>query len=434
MRHPGLRLLLAGIVCGMTVVTAAETAPRTHRDYRRLSEAAYARKDYAAARSANAAALRLRPDSPRYRYNAAAFSARAGDEAAALAALRELASLGVFFPAERDPDFATLQGKPGFLAALRSLAANREPRGALELRGELPGRTGIIEGIAFRDRTGEFFLGDVHYRCIWRRDARGQVTRFTAEDEELLGIFGIAIDERRNTLWATMTALPEMAGYTAEMKGQTGLAEFNLATSDLRRVIPVPGDGRDHGLGDLVLGADGTVYATDSLAPVIWKYSPEAEEIEKFVESSDFSSLQGLAFVNRVLIVSDYDNGLFAVEAPTADAARASAIVVRPLAAPAGTTLVGLDGLLSTPLGLVATQNGTNPQRIVLIALATEKQSPTAVTILASGQPALTDLTLLTLANGQPTAVAGSGWEGFDPTKSPSPRAHMVRLVQAPLP
>ena len=56
-----------------------------------------------------------------------------------------------------------------------------------------------------------------------------------------------------------MSAVPEMSGYTPEMKGQAALAEFNLATSELRRVIPVPPDGRDHGLGDLCVAPDGTV-------------------------------------------------------------------------------------------------------------------------------------------------------------------------------
>ena len=153
---------------------------------------------------------------------------------------------------ERDPDLASLQGTPEFARILHEFAAKRAPQGEAEIVAELPGRTGIIEGIAFRERTGDLFLSDVHHRCIWRRDREGRVARFTAEDEELLGIFGIAIDEPRNTLWAAMSAVPEMAGYTPEMKGYAALAEFNLATSELRRVIPVPVDGREHGLGDLV--------------------------------------------------------------------------------------------------------------------------------------------------------------------------------------
>jgi len=59
-----------------------------------------------------AAALKLRPDSPRYLYNVAAMSALSGDPAAAISHLRQLAMLGVHLPAQQDADFASLQGQP----------------------------------------------------------------------------------------------------------------------------------------------------------------------------------------------------------------------------------------------------------------------------------------------------------------------------------
>ena len=61
----------------------------------------------------------------------------------------------------------------------------------------LPDMTGLIEGIAFRSRTGAYYFGDVHRRCVWQRAADGTVTRFTAPDERLLGVFRIEIDEGR---------------------------------------------------------------------------------------------------------------------------------------------------------------------------------------------------------------------------------------------
>jgi hypothetical protein len=420
---------LAGLVAMLLAsggLHAADDAAKTHPQYRADGIAAYQRKDYAAARTAFTAALKLRPDSPRYLYNVAALSALLGDEAAALAHLRQLAQLGVYMPVEKDADFASLQGKAEFTGVLRVLNENREPRGNVEVMAEVPGRTGIIEGIAHRDRTGDLFLGDVHHRCIWKRDQRGQLTQFSAEDDELLGVFGLAIDERRNTLWAATSALPEMTGFSKGLKGQAALAEFNLATSELRRVVPVPGDGRDHQLGDLVVTPDGTVYATDSAAPIIWSLAPGAAEMEKFIESRDFVSLQGIVFMNRHLVVSDYGNGLFTIEPATAR--------IRSLAAPRNTTLLGLDGLVAIPGSLIATQNGIEPQRVVQITLAADLTTVKDVTVLASGLSNFSDLTLITLVNDRPTVIANSGWDGFDPAKSTHPRAHVVRLFQVALP
>lgn len=420
-RHLALPLLLSS-----TSLPAAEPLAPSHLDHRATAEAAYERRDYAAARTATLSALTLRPDSPRYLYNLAALSALTGNATEAIRYLERLAALGVTLPAERDPDFASLQGTPAFLRVLQKLADNRAPQGEVELLAELPGRTGILEGIAFRPRTGDLFLSDVHHRCLWRRDRTGQVSRFSAEDEDLWGMFGLALDEERNALWVAMSAVPEMAGFTSELKGEAAVAEFNLTTSELRRVVPIPGDGRDHGLGDLILGPDGTLYATDSKAPVIWKLATDADEFEKLVDSPMFASLQGLAWWKGELIVADYSHGLFAVD-PASGRSRA-------FVPPGGTTLLGIDGIVAAPGGLVATQNGVSPQRVIHIALSGEVASVAAVTVLASGLPRLDDVSLITIVDGRPTFIAGAGWEGFDPAKARQPSPHAVRILQTSLP
>ena len=423
MRLPLLAVAL--LVLAPSVLQHARAA-ESHRDFRLKGEAAYNRKDYAAARTAFATAVELRPDSPRYLHSAAALCALTGDTDAALEYLHRLAALGVSTPVERDPDFARLQGTVPFAKILRQLADNRAPQGEAEVFAELPGRTGIIEGIVHRPRTGDLFLGDVHHRCIWRRDRDGKITRFTAEDDELLGVFGLVIDEERNTLWAATSAVPEMTGFTAEMKGRTALAEFNLATGELRRVVPVPGDGRDHALGDLLVAPDGTIFATDSTAPVIWQLAPGAEEIQKHAESPLFSSLQGLVLAKRALLVADYANGLLLVDLATGN--------VTALATPKNSTLLGLDGLVAMPGGLVAVQNGVTPQRVLRIEFNPEMDAVTSVTVLAAGLPHLTDLSLVTLVHDRPTFIAGAGWDGFDPAKSAHPPAHTVRIFQLAAP
>src|SRR4051812_7575847 len=104
-----MRRFVATVFLFGSLLAAATDAPKTHRDYRLEAEAAYERKDYAAAKKATLAALDLRPDSPHYLYNLAALSALTGDLATALDTLHRIAALGVVMPIERDPDFAKLQ-------------------------------------------------------------------------------------------------------------------------------------------------------------------------------------------------------------------------------------------------------------------------------------------------------------------------------------
>ena len=170
MRPACFLLLFASLLLPSAPASAQPAADSAaHPALRRSAEAAYQRKDFAAARDAYAAALALRPDSPRYLHHLAATQALTGRPDEALATLHRLTALGVATAVERDPDFASLQGTPAFNAVRTALAANREPQGQADLLVELPGRTGLIEGLAFRDRTGDLFLGDVHQRCIWRR-------------------------------------------------------------------------------------------------------------------------------------------------------------------------------------------------------------------------------------------------------------------------
>lgn len=396
----------------------------THLDLRREAQQAYQQKNYPAALAATAEALRLRPDSPRYLHNLAALSVLTGDQPAALNYLRRLAALGVVTDIERDPDLGPLQGTPEFLRLLELFAANRAPQGNAQLLAELPGRTGILEGIAFREKTGDVFLADVHHRCIWRRDRAGDLTRFSAEDESLFGIFGLALDEPRGALWAATAAVPEMSGFDPEFKGHAALAEFDLRTGELRRLIPAPLDGREHGLGDVALASDGTILLTDSKTPALWRYTPGADELEKLLESPAFSSLQGLIVQGKSLLVADYSHGLLLVDLPTGN--------VTALAPPPNATLLGIDGLaaLSSPDGLVlyASQNGVTPQRILRLTLSPDLAKIADVKVLAAAHPHLTDLSLLTFVHDRPTVIAGAGWDAFEAAKSKPPPPRTVHL------
>jgi len=422
MRCPRSLLFSAVITLGCGPI-GADAQP--HREHRLEAEEAYAQKDYAAAKAALRAALDLRPDSPRYLRMLAAVSALSGDDDSALAALNQIAALGVATTIERDADFATLQGSAEFRRIQQRFADNRAPTGQAVVMEKLPGRTGIIEGLAYRSRTGELFLGDVHHRCIWRREPDGRVTRYSAEDEELFGVFGLALDEPRNTLWAATTALPEMTGFNVELQGLAALAEFNLANSELRRVVHLPLDGRDHGLSDLVVAPDGTVYATDSISPIVWQLAPGAEEFEIAAQSPLFGSLQGVILERRTLIVADYTNGLFTIDLDRRE--------VQAIPTPKNHTLIGIDGIVAVPGGIVVTQNGTDPQRVLHLTLAPNLRSITNVAVLASGQPELQDLGLITLMDSVPTLIANAGWEGFSAAPNRPPATRTVHILQVPL-
>jgi len=395
-------------------------------ELRAAAEAAYGRRDFVAARAAVTAALALQPDSPRLLHNLAALQSLTGEPASALATLRRIARLGVAPAIERDPDLASLQGTPAFRAVAGEFATLREPLGQTQTFAELPGRTGILDAVVFRERTSDLFLGDARLRCIWRRDRDGRVTRFTDEDQDLLGVVALAIDEPNRTLWAGLSALPEMEGYTSAAKGRAALVAFSLVNGELLRTIDLPEDGRDHGVGALLVDAEGTLYATDSRAPVIWKVGLGAEEPEVVASSPAFLHLQGLLLQERHLLVADQEQGLFRVELAGG--------AVTALPPPRDTTLVGLGTLLRAPGGIVAVQGGVTPPRVLKIELSAGGDAVTTVTVLARALPHLEDLAGATLVEGLPTVIAGSGWEVPPAAPGQTTRGHAVRLLQVALP
>ncbi len=364
------------------------------------------------------AAAKLRPDYPRIQLNLARLNAEAGKTDDALAALDRLAAMGLSLNLAADPALAPLAGLPRFKEITSRLVAN-----ATVARGELAplrlkGVTGIIEGCLCDPATGDWYFGDVRNRCIWKRGADGALRKVTDDAEQLDGVFKLLLTEDRKTFWAATASVGAMAGPGADEEGaRSALVAFDFASGKIAARYPTPADGRKHLLGDFILAPDGALYATDSFAPVIWRLPPGGTQLGAWLENDDFLNLQGLAFSadGQSLFVADYSNGIWRIDVAT----KAAAL----LPAPANATFFGIDGLYAVRGGLLAVQNGVSPQRVLRIDPATG-----ATQAVAGGYPAMTDLSLGTLADGRFHFIADSGWALFDPPPAKAPPARELTV------
>jgi len=420
-----LLTMAVAVFCFLCVSLRAEPA---HRQLLQEATAAAKAGDTATVITKLEAARALRPDYPRVRTNLARFYAQAGRPADAMQQLRDLAAMGLVMNIERDDAYAPLRDRPGFAELVAAFATNRSATGRDEAAWAITGMDGIIEGLAVHPATLESFFSDVHHRCIWYRDVGGEsavMKKFSADTDGLLGVFALKIDAARNILWASSSALPEMKGYSDADRGRAFLAAYDLGTRRLARTYSVPPDGRDHVLGDFVAGADGTLYVSDSSSPVIWRLAPGAASLEKWLESGEFVSLQGTALSadGRQLYVADYANGIWRVDLAT----RVPVL----LDAPAHATFFGIDGLYAVPRGLIAVQNGINPQRIIRIDLAADG-TPSGVRVLGAGHPAMSDLALGQVVAGHFDFIGNSGWSEFEKAKGPT-AARTVNILRTTL-
>jgi sugar lactone lactonase YvrE len=187
----------------------------------------------------------------------------------------------------------------------------------------------------------------------------------------------------------------------------------------------LPTDGRDRWLGDLALGRDGSVYASDSKGGGLFRLVPGGAL--RLVAQSKLESPQGLVETadGTALIVADYATGLHRIA--LADGADS-------LLDPSKAQLRGIDGLERDGDALVATQNGTVPNRVLRIALTPGERGVAAVDELARGPIGIDDVALGTIVGRSFLFVAHSQWSatGADGrfTTTPAP----ARIASAPLP
>jgi streptogramin lyase len=211
-----------------------------------------------------------------------------------------------------------------------------------------------------------------------------------------------------------------MTGEDAEDGKRSAMVAIDFATGRVVARFPAAGKGIKHLLGDFIIAEDGTIYATDSTYQAIWRLPPDGKELEVWLENKEFMNLQGLAFSadGQTLYLSDYANGIWRIDVAKKDLAL--------LTAPANATFFGIDGIYAVPGGLLAVQNGVNPQRVLRIEPATEGASATRV--VATGQPDMTDLSLGHVSSDRFYFVGNSGWSLFDPPTENPPAARRVTI------
>ena len=421
----GLFTLAVAVFCLFCVALQAEPL---HRELLREASVAAKANDTAQFIAKLEAARALRPDYPRILINLARAYTAAGRTDDAIAQLRELDAMGLQLDLASDPAFSALGQYPEFAVLVKKLATSQSPPTQNETKWSVPDVGGIIEGIAINPATREVFFSDVHHRCIWSRagsDANAAPRKFSSDSDNLPSVFALKCDPITKTLWASCSALPEMKGYTSADRGQGGLAEYDLNTRQLRSFHSLPADGREHVLGDFILAPDGSIYVSDSTSPVIWRLPPAGTQLEKWLEHADFVSLQGIASTpdGKSLHVADYANGIWRV-----DLATQSVTLLKP---PAHRTLFGIDGIYAVPGGLVAVQNGLNPQRIVRLTLGPDGQPVTADALLW-GRPAMNDLSLGQVVDGRLEFIGNSGWSLYEKPDA-TPPVRTLSLFSVPL-
>ena len=334
-------------------------------------------------------------------------AAARGDAAQAVAQLHRYGRAGLSMNLTRDQALSSVAAAPGFAEAAARLEANSAPVGAdrLSVVAVLEG-AGLVESLARDAAGGGWLVSRVAGRDIVRLADDGAVAPWLKAEGPTEGVLGLAPDPSRGLLWAAVSPAPP-AAHGREDVGPAALLAIHAATGQVSAAYPLAADGREHGLGDLALDAEGAVYVSDGLSGEIYRLPPSGDALKVFVAAGALGSPQGLALTpdGQALVVADYSSGLWRV-------ARAGGEPVR-MAAPDDAVLIGIDGLVTNGRSLYALQNGVSPQRVLKLTLNPAWTRIDQVQVLAANLPQIAEPTTGLILDGDLVFVARSQWSDF---------------------
>jgi hypothetical protein len=396
---------VAGLASPQALLDSARVAREAWRD----GSLAARRGELAVAQAHLRRAMEAWPGQAVYALGYATLAARSHDTAAVVTALSLFADLGGGNDLSASTDLAPLRNAPAVRSAAARIAANARPIAGSRVAFDIEEPDFWPEGLAHDPRTGAWYLGSVRHGKILRvRPGETPEVLVHPRQDGLWGVFGMRVDTVANTLWVTSAAIPQMAGFTPADSGRSGVFAFDLSTGRLRGRWLIADRSAEHLLGDLVLTAEGDVYATDSQDPVIWRVRRGSDRIEEFLRHPLFRSLQGPALDERerTLFVADYSHGILAVDLVTRQ--------THDLPFPPRSTTLGIDGLLWENGSLLGIQNGITPARVVRLHLDAARGRIAGVEVL-DRQPQLADEPTMGLVHdGALYYVGNSQWEKYD--------------------
>jgi hypothetical protein len=326
-----------------------------------------------------------------------------GDAQRALAALNQFADLGQAddnLLSGTDKSFSALQSRPEYNQLLERFRHNQTPVSLGTTAITLPDPGLLTEDIDFDPSTRSLLVTSVLQHKIIRATLDGRITDF-ASSPDRWPMLAVKVDAPRHIVWATEVALVGFTAAPKEAWGRSAILCYDLPTGKLlRRIEGPPGSA----LGDMALTADGELIVSDGQGGRLYRL---ARGNLREIESDEFISPQTPAPVpgGDAILVPDYLRGIAVLHLRTN---KVSWIDQGKVA------LNGVDGLYLHGQSLILTQNGTSPQRIILVQLDSSFTRITSSKVIEQASPDSGDPTHGVFVGDDFYYIANSGWNQLD--------------------
>lgn len=348
-------------------------------ELRKEANRAFYAKDYPAFLAAIEELTRARPNNSEYMYQLVLAYSLLNKKTAAYNVMLEMQRQGLAYDFNQNPATEKIRDTDLYQYLNDLMIRAGEPMGKAEVVVTLLPDIHFPEAIAWDADRNSFLIGTVANGTILAVDKENASEELIRADRVngLWGIYGLALDVKRNRLWATSSANSMFAGTDPMDNGRSVLVEFDLKTMEVLEKYPVPVDGRPHNLANVVVSNDGDVYVADGLIPVVYIKKSGESVLKPFFASRKLVSLRGMALsdTDDKLYLADYEMGITVIDIKAGKSAS--------LAASETLNLGGIDGLYFWNGSLVIIQNGISPDRVMRLGLDSTGSAVTEVAPVA---------------------------------------------------
>jgi hypothetical protein len=331
--------------------------------------------------------------------------ASAGNKDHALATLEQFAELGQVDEGilhGDDKTFAVFQQDSRLQSIRKHFAETQTPISRAETAFVLADPGLLAEDIDYETSSQSFFISSVLQSKIIRV-APGGIARDFARSPNNWPILALKVDAARKVVWATEVALNDFVFTPKSDWGRSAAVCFDLQTGKLLHRIEGPASSA---LGDMVLSADGTPLLSDGDGGGL--YQVRGDHLER-IDAGDFISPQTSARHpdGKHIFVPDYVRGIGVLDMLTGN------VFWMNHGLPTKFALSGIDGLYFNQGSLIATQNGTSPERVIRFRLSNDFANVVSEEILERATPSL-DPTHGVIVGDYFYYITNSGWSELD--------------------
>ena len=319
------------------------------RTYYAWSLDAYKQKDYALYLKYARRANELRPNHPILGYNIASAYALNGYHQESISALKQYLQMNASMDYMQDLDYLPIKDYPEFRELKKMVGELQQKIETSDQWQSISQKEDHFESISFNQKDQSMLLGTITTRKVYSVENNELVEILDVPKEPLtFGVMGI--DYSEDYVWICTAALPEIDGYIKDYENTSSIIGLHPGNYKVKFSYTVP----DALLGDIIYVSDDLVLASDGLNNKVYQITKSGASI--YADFSDkLFNVQGLAWVNEKLILSDYILGLHTYDAQTKELIKMDS---RGLYADKG-----IDGILYHEGFLYCFQNGTTPKR-----------------------------------------------------------------------